>query len=142
MTVDKGRITKIEGGAEAEALKSFLKSMEDRLGDAVYGFPEVHAGVHPCPQAGPQQLSNPLHRRIVEHSGTNCIHMHIGAPWPNEKYPYWLHITADILDATWRVGDTLVLDRGYQTALEDPAVLEVAAKYPDRPGLNPWPRNF
>ena len=63
--------------------------------------------------------------------------MHIGAPWPSEKYPYWLHITADILDATWRVGDKLVLDRGYQTALDDPAVLEVAAKYPDRPGLNP-----
>jgi hypothetical protein len=68
--------------------------------------------------------------------------MHIGAPWPCEKYPYWMHITADILDATWRVGDTLVLDRGFQTALEDPAVLEVAAQYPDRPGLNPWPKNF
>jgi hypothetical protein len=142
LTIEKGRITRIEGGEEADALKRFLKSMEGRLGDAVYGFPEAHAGVHPNPEVGPHQLSNPLHRRIVEHSGTNCIHMHIGAPWPNEKYPYWLHITADILNATWRVGDKPVLDRGYQTALDDPAVQEVAAKNPDRPGLSPWPKSF
>lgn len=142
LSVEKGRIAKIEGGREADALKRFLKSMEDRLGDSVYGFPEAHAGIHPNPFVGPHQLANPLHRRLVEHSGTNCIHLHIGAPWPSEKYPYWLHITADILDATWRVGENLVIDRGHQTALDDPAVLEVADQYPDRPGLVSSPKNY
>jgi len=142
LIVEKGRITKIEGGQEADMLKRFLKSMEEKQGDAVYNFPEAHAGVHPNPLVGPHQLFHPLHRRIVEHSGTNCIHLHIGAPWPSEKYPYWLHITADILNATWRVGENLVIDRGHQTALDDPAVLEVAAQYPDRPGLKPWPKSF
>jgi hypothetical protein len=35
------------------------------------------------------------------------------------------------------VGNTLVHDRGHLTALDHPAVLEVAAKYPGRPGPNP-----
>jgi len=40
---------------------------------------------------------------------------------------------------TWRVGESLVLDRGRLTALGHPDVLAVAAKYPGRPGLNPEP---
>ena len=41
-----------------------------------------------------------------------------------------------------KVGDTFTHDRGHLTALDHPSVLAVAAKYPDRPGLNPEPRSF
>lgn len=142
LTIENNKITNIEGGEEAQNLKKFLQDLKRRLGDGVYGFPHIHTGVHPNTKVGPQQVNNPLHRRIIEHSGSNCIHMHIGAPQPTEEYPYWLHITADVLNATWRVGNQLVHDRGHLTVLDDPAVLAVAEKYPDRPGLQPWPSNF
>jgi len=142
LTIEKNRITKIGGGEEAHALESFLKSMEPKLGDSVYNFPEIHSGVHPCAVVPPQQCDNPLIRRLVDHSEACNIHVHIGAPWPRPEYNYWLHITGDLRTATWKVGDQLVHDRGHLTALDHPKVKAVAEKYPDRPGLTPWPRNY
>jgi hypothetical protein len=51
-----------------------------------------------------------------------------------------MHVTVDIRDAIWRVGENLVHDRGGLTALDHPEVLAVDAKYPGRPGVNPEPR--
>ncbi len=142
LTIEKNRIIKIEGKDEADALRRFLKSMEDKLGDSVYNFPEIHSGVHPKAVVPPQQCNHPLIRRIVEHSDACNIHFHIGAPWPTQKYPYWLHITGDLRQATWRVGDQLVHDKGHLTALDHPKVKAIAEKYPDRPGIGPWPRSY
>ena len=142
LTIENNRITKIEGGSEADALRRFLKSMEPKLGDSVYSFPEVHSGVHPQAIVPPQQCNNALIQRLVSHSETCNIHFHIGAPWPRPEYPYWLHITADLQTATWRVGDHVIHDRGYMTALDHPKVKQIAEKYPDRPGLKPWPRSY
>ena len=142
LTIEKNRISKIEGGDEANALRQFLKSMEPRLGDSVYNFPEIHSGVHPQAVVSPQQCDNPLFQRIVSHSESCNIHVHIGAPLPTPEYPYWLHITGDLRSATWKVGGHLIHDRGHLTALDHPKVKAIAEKYPDRPGLTPWPRSF
>ncbi|MBI5440705.1 MAG: hypothetical protein HY900_05765 [Deltaproteobacteria bacterium] len=142
LTVEAGKITRIEGQAEADALRTFLRSMEPKFGEDVYQFPEIHSGVHPQAFVSPQQCGHPLVTRIVDHSSTCNIHFHIGAPWPKPEYPYWLHITGDLRSATWRVGDDLVHDRGHLTALDHPNVKQVAAKYPDRPGLTPHRRTF
>ncbi len=142
LTIEKNRITRIEGGEEAVALRNFLKSMEPKLGPDAYNFPEIHSGVHPKADVAPQQCDHPLVRRIVDHSDACNIHFHIGAPWPRPEYPYWLHITGDLRTATWRVGDQLVHDRGHLTALDHPKVKEIAEKYPDRPGLGPWPKSW
>ena len=40
-------MAKIEGGDEADALKRFLASMVERVGDGVYNFKCLHFGVHP-----------------------------------------------------------------------------------------------
>jgi hypothetical protein len=142
LTMEENRITRIEGKDEADALRRFLKSLEPKLGIDVYNFPEIHSGVHPQANVPPQQCLHPLWRRIIEHSDACNIHFHIGAPWPGPDYPYWLHITGDLRTATWKVGDSLIHDRGHLTALDHPKVKEIADKYPDRPGLTPWPRNF
>jgi hypothetical protein len=139
LTIDQSRITKIEGGDEATSLKLFLKSMEPKLGDQVYDFPEIHSGVHPQAIVPHQQCDNPLIQRLVSHSEACNIHFHIGAPWPKPEYPYWMHITGDLRTATWRVGEDLIHDQGRLSALDHPKVKEIAAKYPDRPGLAPWP---
>ena len=114
----------------------------ERVGDGVYNFDEMHCGVHPQAAVAPHQCPNVLYRRLIEHAHSSCIHAHIGAPRKTPEYPYWLHITADIFNATFKVGDTLVYDQGYLTALDDPVVKEIAAKYPERPGLTPVPRQW
>lgn len=142
LTIEKNKITRIEGKEEADKLRNFLKTMEPKLGQDAYNFPEIHSGVHPQAVVAPQQCDHPLVRRVVDHSDACNIHFHIGAPWPRPEYPYWLHITGDLRKATWKIGDHFVHDRGHLTALDHPKVKEIAAKYPDRPGLTPWPISF
>jgi hypothetical protein len=140
LVIDNGRITRIEGKGEAETLVRFLKAMQEKVGDSIYNFSCMHSGVHPHAQVAPHQCPSMIYRRLIEHGHTSNIHAHIGSEHKNKAYPYWLHITADIRTATWRVGDMLVHDRGRLTALDHPDVLALAARYPDRPGLDPEPR--
>lgn len=142
LTIKAGRITKIEGGDEADALSRFLASVRDRQGDGAYNFNTLHFGVHPQAFVAPHQCPNILYRRMIEHSHSSNIHVHIGVPEATPQYPYWVHVTGDIRTATFRVGDTLVHDRGYLTVLDNPAVRAIAAKYPGRPGLEPTSRSY
>ena len=142
LKIENSRIVSIEGGQEADRLKEFLGFLETKFGDSIYNFNEVHSGVHPCAVVPPQLCNRALVQRVVNHSEACNIHFHIGAPWPNEKYPYWPHITADIRNATWKVGDTYIHKEGHLCALDHPKVLEIAEKYPDRPGLGFCPRNY
>jgi hypothetical protein len=132
LTVENNRIIKIEGGEEAGALQRFLASMKEKLGEGVYDFKALHFGVHPRAAIAPHQCPNILYRRLIEHSRSSNIHVHIGGPEATSDYPYWMHITGDIRNATLRVGNTLIHDRGYLTALDHPAVKAIAAKYPGR----------
>jgi hypothetical protein len=138
LTVENGRIHKIEGGDEADALKQFLITMQQRLGEGVYQFNCLHFGVHPQALIEPEECPHILMRRLIEHSHTSNIHFHIGAPPATSSYPYWMHCTGDIRTATLRVGDTLIHDRGHLTILDHPSVIALAAKYPGRPGLYPF----
>jgi hypothetical protein len=142
LTIENCRITKIEGGDEADALRRFLASMVERVGDGVYNFKCLHFGVHPQAAVGPHQCPNTLYRRLIDHAHSSNIHVHIGAPPATSNYPYWMHCTGDIRTATFRVADTLIHDRGHLTALDHPDILSLAAKYPGRPGLNPEPRPY
>jgi len=142
LTVGDNRITEIKGGEEADSLRSFLSSMRERVGDGVYDFNTLHFGVHPQAAVAPHQCPNILFRRIIEHSHSSNIHVHIGAPPAIPSYPYWMHCTGDIRTATFKVGDTVVHDRGYLTFLDHPAVRAIAEKYPDRPGLAQEPRSY
>ena len=135
LEIDNNRIVKIEGGSEAEALRRFLAAMTKRVGDGVYNFDCLHFGVHPQAAVSHSQCPHTIYRRLVEHAHSSNIHVHIGAPSPTADYPYWMHCTGDIRSATFRIGDTLIHDRGHLTALDHPDVRKVADKYPGRPGV-------
>ncbi|MBW2027988.1 MAG: hypothetical protein JRH06_14695 [Deltaproteobacteria bacterium] len=79
---------------------------------------------------------------MIEHAHSSNIHVHIGAPPATEEYPCWMHCTGDIRTATFRVGDTLIHDRGHLMALDHPQVESVAKRYPGRPGLQPEPWRY
>lgn len=142
LLVEEGRISKIEGGKEAEALKQFLKVMTEKVGDYMYDFNAIHAGVHPQAIIGAHQCPNLNYRRLIEHAHSSNIHVHIGSEHKEKNYPYWLHVTGDIRKATWKVGEKTVFKEGYLKALEHPKVLEIAKKYPNRPGLDPQPWQY
>ena len=142
LTIENNRINRIEGGDEAAVLNAFLISMKERVGDGVYDFDTFHFGIHPQAMVAPQQCQNVLYRRLIEHSHSSNLHVHIGAPPSNPKYPYWMHCTGDIRQPTLRVGDTLVYDKGYLFALDNSLVKDIAAKYPGRPGLAIEPKSF
>ncbi|HVN23275.1 MAG TPA: hypothetical protein VMT71_04850 [Syntrophorhabdales bacterium] len=142
LTIENCRITRIDGHGEADALRRFLKEMHERLGEGVYDFNALHFGVHPQAGVSLQQCPNIIYHRLIDHSHSSNIHVHIGAPSATAAYPYWMHCTGDIRNATFRAGDVLIHDRGHLTALDHPAVRAVAAKYPGRPGLDPSPRSY
>jgi hypothetical protein len=116
--------------------------MSERIDDSVYDFSSINSGVHPQADVGPQHCPSPMYRRLIEHGHSSFIHGHIGRNRITPKYPYWMHVTADVRNATWRVGENLVHDRGRLTALDRPEVVAVAAKYPGRPGLGQQPRSY
>jgi 2,5-dihydroxypyridine 5,6-dioxygenase len=144
LTIDSNQITKIEGGNEAAALRRFLEEMRGRLGDGVYNFDTLHFGVHPQAAICEHQCPNPLIRRMIDHAHSSNLHVHIGAPGWSASYPYWMHCTGDIRTATLRIGDQLLYDEGHLSTLDDPAVVEIAAKYEaeGRPGLTPLPLSY
>jgi len=81
------------------------------------------------------ECPNEVYRRIVDHSHTSNIHWHIGSAPGNEKYNYYPHITGDIRHPSMVVGSTTVWDKGYLCCLNDPRLAEIAAKYPELPGI-------
>jgi hypothetical protein len=139
LVIRDNKIVSIEGGSEADAIHSFLKDLEARTAGGVYNFDQMHFGVHPQAHVSEHQCPSVLYRRLIEHCHSSNFHVHVGSPVSTEAYPYWPHITGDIRQPTFRVGDFLFHDAGRLTILDDPAVKAVAARYPGRPGLDREP---
>lgn len=133
--VKDSRMVKISGGKEADLINRFLKIMEEKVGDGIWKFDTFHFGIHPNAKVTEDECPNAIYRRIIDHSHHSNIHWHVGSAPANENYPYYPHITADIRNVTLKVNDALVYDEGYLMCLQDRRVLEVAAKYPDLPGV-------
>jgi hypothetical protein len=139
LVIRENKILSIEGGSEAAAFRSFLKELEGRTGGGVYAFDQMHFGVHPQAHVAAHQCPSVLYRRLIEHCHTSNFHVHVGSPVATESYLYWPHITGDIRQPTFRIGNALMHDAGYLTVLDDPTVRAVAARYPGRPGLDMEP---
>lgn len=142
MVVENGVIVSLEGGEVAKKILAYLKDTEQYFGDAVYKMDQAHVGAHPCTKISPAQCSHPLYRRIIDHSGMDTLHVHIGDQWVNEKYPYRVHLTADIKDASWKVGGKYVVKDGRLTAFEQPSVQKLLEKYAGMPGAGFVPQNY
>jgi hypothetical protein len=139
LTIRDNRILKVEGREEAEAIRRYMDFLKDKLGPEAYNFDTLHFGVHPQAHAAIQQCTSVLYRRLIEHSQSNNLHVHVGSAKGNASFPYWPHITGDIRHATFHIGDKVVYENGHLAALHDPEVQAIAAKYPGRPGVTPEP---
>lgn len=142
LEVRDGVITSITGGREAESIKAFIdREIVPVAGERAWMFTRMHPGVHPNARITETQCPNILHRRLIDHSHMSNIHMHFGdllEPLP-EYNNIGIHLTGDLQNSTWAVDGKAVIDQGYNMMLQHPRVLEVAARYPGRPGLDPLP---
>lgn len=143
LMIEESRVVGICGGKEAVALDKFLKMIRDKYGEDAYNVNVVHTGIHPQAFISPQACPSLLIRRQIEHGYSGNVHIHIGADSPSPPYKYFLqHCTADLRCPTFKIGNTLLHDKGHLTVLDDPEVRAVVAKYPDRPGIELVPRDF
>ena len=83
-----------------------------------------------------QECPDAHYRAFIEHHGAHSVHFHLGNSH-GSSYPFNIHISAEVNGATVQVGNNIVYQDGRLTAFDHPAVQKIAAKYPDRPGLEP-----
>jgi hypothetical protein len=55
----------------------------------------------------------------------------------SKDFPYLMHISAEMRGGELKIGDQYVYKNGRITSADHPKVRAVAAKYQDRPGLEP-----
>jgi len=135
--IEKGRITKFEGGAEAEILTRFYRFISKYLGDAAYEVRGFHGGVHPSAILEPHQCSNAPYRHFIEHHHWSSFHFHMGNSRRSKTFPYLMHISAELRGGDLKIGENYVYKDGRITTADHPKVRAIAEKYKDRPGLEP-----
>ena len=137
LTVRDNKVAKVEGGAEAAVLRDFLKALANAIGeDGAYEIRAPHGGVHPSALVSAAQCPDPDYREFVASFHPSSLHMHLGQAGHNRDFPYNLHTAAELRGATLKIGGKVLHDNGRLGVADDPRVQAVAARYPDRPGLD------
>lgn len=136
MTLQEGKIKEIRGGPTAETFQTFFKALSHHLGDAAYEMRGFHGGAHPQAIVSERECPDVYYRAFIEHHGAHSVHFHLGNSH-GSQYPFNVHISAEVNGATVQIGDNIVYQDGRLTAFDHPAVQKIAAKYPNRPGLDP-----
>jgi len=134
-TVSGGHIREFAGGSDAETMRDCYRAMSRFLGEAAYEIRGTHGGVHPYARVNEHQCPDPGYRDFIEHHHWSSTHVHLGNSQRTAEFPYNMHVTAEIHGATLQVGDRFLWQEGRLSALDHPRVLEIAEKYPDRPGI-------
>lgn len=135
LTIRDGHIVEFKGGREADRFRQTYAALAEELGDDAYHIRGTHGGVHPYAHVTRAQCPDDDYRNFIEHHHWSSQHVHLGNSQRNKEFPYNMHVTAEVRGATLKVGDNYVWRDGRLSALDHPAVAEVAARYPGRPGL-------
>jgi len=137
LTVEDNHVVKVEGGPEADALSGFLAALAKSLGeDHAYEIRAPHGGVHPSAFVTPAECPDGDYREFIASFHPFSLHMHLGQGGRNKDFPYSLHTACEIRGGRLTVGKNTVHDGERLVVAGDPRVLEVAARTPDRPGVD------
>jgi hypothetical protein len=136
LTVEDNHVTKIEGGVEAETLRSFMEALAKQLGeDHAYEIRAPHGGVHPSALLTPADCPDEDYREFVASFHPSSVHMHLGQGGRNKDFPYNLHTACEIRGGTMTVGGHKVHDVERMAVVDNADVLAVDARTPDLPGV-------
>jgi hypothetical protein len=64
----------------------------------------------------------------------------LGSAARDPTYPYFLHVTAELRKATFRVGESDFYREGHLTALDDPDIVEMAKQFEFDGRMRPNPK--
>ena len=125
-TIEDGWCTKIEGGPEADELKSMLKGYENS-----YHLAEVAIGVNP--HARLNLSSDPT--LIEAQRNIGVVHAALGdsGVFGGDITP-GVHLDGTVMKPTVWINDKKIIDKGWSTILDDPDIVKAAKKHP-RPDL-------
>jgi hypothetical protein len=129
LTIKNSHIEHFQGGEEARILERFLRELAKRVGEDAYRIAAFHGGVHPHARVDVHQCPDANYREFIEHHDSGSCHFHIGSAACDPTYPYFLHLTAELRRATFRVGDITVYKEGHLTAFDQPSIMELAKTY-------------
>lgn len=127
ITIENHRVTSIEGGEEAR----WLRDQVERHNNGNY-FSEFAWGVNPRAPLAAGLKSKAPDTLLFRRAGS--YHCAVGL-WPGMGVPSPFHWDGGGLRATFTLGKTTVIDKGYLTLLDDPEVREVAARHGDPDSL-------
>jgi hypothetical protein len=137
MTIEKSRIIKLDGGAEAKILSDFLVELAKVLGEEnAYAVRAPHGGVHPSALISAAQCPDEDYREFIASFHPSSLHLHMGRGGETKSFPYNLHTSLELRGATLTIGNQVVHDNGRLGVEEHPDVQAMVARYPDRPGLD------
>ena len=136
LTIRGGFIREFRGGPEADQLRDCYSVIAGELGEEAYRIRGVHGGVHPYAHVGPHQCPDEAYRTFIDHHHWSSVHVHLGNSQRKADFPYNMHVTAAMRGASLQVSDRFVWERGRLTSVDSPIVQQIAARYPDRPGLD------
>jgi leucyl aminopeptidase (aminopeptidase T) len=130
VTIENGWATKIEGGQEAEKLKSMLDPVKNSK-----HFSEIMFGLNPKSRINLSQKPTPL--EAERHAGNT--HMALGRGI-GAKYPSNVHFDGFVLKPTIYLDGEPIIKEGWLTFLGDREVRECAKKYgePDEILKDEW----
>ena len=84
----------------------------------------------------PAQCPDEEYREFIASFHPDAVHMHLGQGGKSDSFPFNLHTAAEVRGgATFKIGGNVLHDSGRLAVADDPRVIEVAARYPNRPGL-------
>jgi hypothetical protein len=140
LEIKNSHIESFRGGGEARILERFLRGLAKRVGEDAFRLAAFHGGVHPYARVSPHQCPDANYREFIEHHHSESSHFHLGSASRDPTYPYFLHITAELRGATFRVGEADVYKEGRLTALDDAGIEELREKIEPRSpsGAEAW----
>ncbi len=121
VTIENGWATKIEGGKEAEKLKSMLDPFKNSK-----HLSEIMFGLNPKSRINLSQKPTPL--EAERHAGNTHIALGRGI---GAKYPSEVHFDGFVLKPTIYLDGEPIVEKGHLVLLEDAEVRECAKKYGD-----------
>ena len=123
ISVEDNQMTKIEGGAEATAVRGFREALARRVGEKnAFEIRGPHGGVHPHAIVSPSQCPDEEYREFVASFHTGAVHMHLGQASESASFPFNLHTAAEARGATFKVGSNVLHDHGRLAVADDPRV--------------------
>lgn len=129
LTVENNRVTKVEGGREADLYRKAMDyiAVKSKVGDEIFKIDSWHGGSHHKAHAPVSSSIDPVLWHQFNHHHPSFLHFHIGGD-PDRDYgtPFMTHIMASVLNGTLYLDGEKVIDHGRLMVLEDPEIIAKA----------------